>query len=347
MSLELPFVSADIPPIPGIFRSTPEDFVVTEVPAYEPAGHGDHVFVWFEKRGLTTPDAVRDLATHAGAKVSDCSWAGLKDRHAVTRQWASIYGIVPEAIAEVRTEGLTVLRVARHPKKLRTGHLRGNRFELRVRETPTDRFDDVRRVLDVIGRTGLPNYFGEQRFGRQGQNVERANDWIVRGGRAPTSRFQRKLLLSVWQAALFNRHVASRMRDQGLGQVVQGDLMKKEDTGGLFTADDPVEAQQRADRWEISATGPMFGAKMRWPNGEARTLEQALLDSTGVDETRLRALARQGAGTRRVVRVRPAQIELRTEGEALWLGFTLPKGSYATVVLQEILKRRAEPPKKS
>ncbi len=325
---------------------TPEDFRVVEIPAYEPSGEGEHVFVLFEKRGLTTPQAVRSIAAAIGADASQAGWAGLKDRHAITRQWVSFLGIAPEAVERAEVEGVTVIRASRHPKKLRTGHLRGNRFELRIRGTPADRVDGAKQVIDTLWERGLPNYFGEQRFGAQGQNLERARDWIVRGGRAPRSRFQRKLLFSVFQASLFNRRVAERVRTDTLGHVFEGDLMKKEDTGGLFTVEETSSAQARTDRWEISPTGPMFGAKMAWPEKEALRQEQALLSDAGITADRLSELRRYGAGTRRAVRIRAQGLELLPGDDGFQLRFTLPKGSYATVLVREILKPRADHPKK-
>lgn len=344
MKPELPYVTKSISRVEGELRVEPEDFVVTEIPAYEPSGTGEHVFVWFEKRGLTTPQAARRIAEAAGAQPSAGSWAGLKDKHAVTRQWISIAGVTPEAIERTSVDNVTILRVERNEKKLRTGHLKGNRFELRVRGTAANQIANARAVLEALSTTGMPNYFGEQRFGRE--NLARATEWVVRRGAPPKERFKRKMLFSVLQSALFNQCVAERVSEERLGHVEEGDVLRKEETGGLFTSEDAAADQARADRWEVSSTGPMFGSKMMWPTGAAKTREEALLGTIDVTPDRLRELRQYGPGTRRVVRVRPTETDLIPEEDGFRLCFALPKGSYATVLVREILKRDADAPNK-
>ncbi len=170
----LPKLTNAAVPIPGRLRATPEDFQVDEIPAYLPSGEGEHLFVRFEKRGLTTPEAVRRIAVALGADARDAGWAGLKDRNAVTTQWASFARADRDLALSATVDGVRVLEAARHGNKLRTGHLVGNRFTLRVRDVPSDRHADVGPLLDELARTGVPNYFGEQRFGVEGRNLARA-----------------------------------------------------------------------------------------------------------------------------------------------------------------------------
>jgi tRNA pseudouridine13 synthase len=341
----LPYLTTSVDPIEAEFRSTPEDFEVEEVPAYPPSGSGEHIFAFIEKRELTTKDAVRALCESVGADPKAAGWAGLKDRHAITRQWISIWGTTPDALTKAEIEGVQVLQAAPHPHKLRTGHLQANQFRLRLRQIAASRIDDLHRVLAEIETRGLPNYYGEQRFGREGDNAERALRWVLGEARAPRGGFQRKLQMSALQSELFNRCVAERVQSSTLGQVFAGDVMKKHESGGLFIATELEDTQARADAWEISATGPMFGAKMRWPEGEARAREEALMGEVGLTLDHLGKWKRIAAGTRRFVRVPVPQIGVSVSDNTVNLEFTLPAGSYATILVREILKRDAQPPK--
>jgi tRNA pseudouridine13 synthase len=343
--MTLPYLTRSVDPIKAEIRSTPDDFEVEEVPAYAPSGIGEHVFAFIEKRGLTTKDAVRALSQCVGADPRSAGWAGLKDRHAVTRQWISILGSTPEELMRAGVEGIRVLEAVSHPQKLRTGHLRANRFRIRLRQFDTMRMDDLRQVLSEIETHGLPNYYGEQRFGREGDNAERALRWVLGEARAPRAGFQRKLEMSALQSEIFNRCVAERVQSSSLGQVFDGDVMKKHDTGGLFIATDVEEVQTRTDAWETSPTGPIFGAKMRWPEGEARAREEELLRQTGLSLDHLAKWKRVAPGTRRFVRVPVQKIDLSVSDNTADLEFTLPAGSYATILLREILKRDAHPSK--
>ena len=236
-------------------------------------------------------------------------------------------------------DGVRVLDAAPHPTRLRTGHLRGNRFRLVVRGTPAGRIDDARRCLDRLQDVGMPAYFGEQRFGLSGDNAARALEWVSGRARPPRSPFHRKLGASALQAALFNHIVADRVRRGALAEVCDGALLRKEDTGGLFASCAPEVDQARADAWEVSPTGPMFGPKMRWPERAAGAAERALLERAGLDEAALARLGRAAPGTRRPVRVRPTEVAIEPveREDALRVSFTLPSGSYATVLMRELL----------
>ncbi len=341
--MELPYLTAEVLPVPGVIRTEIPDFQVEEVPAYEPEDRGTHLFIWVEKTDLTTQEAVKRLASHLAVDPRAAGYAGLKDRRAITRQWISFEGATPSAAVGLELPGLRVLDARLHPSKLRTGHLRGNRFRIRVRGTPSERMFDVRRVFERLMAEGVPNYFGEQRFGMAGDNVARARAWIVDGGRPPRAPFERKLLASALQSELFNRRVAARVAGEGLGRIFSGEVVRKEDTGGLFTVEDVQEAQERSDRWALSPTGPMFGPKMRWPKDEAKAQEEALLRDAGLDEACLARIGRAGEGTRRVVRFRLGAPELGQTEDGFEVAFELPPGAYATVVLREILKGDAEP----
>jgi len=342
-SEQLPHATAKSLRVLGKIREAAQDFQVEEIPAYAPEGRGDHLFVHFQKTDLSTPEAVKRIAAALEVNADQAGFAGLKDKRAITTQWASFFGASPEKAAALALPGIEVLQAERHPHKLRTGHLRANRFRLLIRGTQDGALDIAQKVLDELVKSGSPNYYGEQRFGIAGQNLERAHAWIVLGERAPRSRFDRKLLASVWQSQLFNTWLAARLGDGTWRSALHGDLMRKEDTGGLFTAEDASEAQARAERFEISATGPMFGADMRWPTHAALAREEALLAESGMAKERLRELRNVAPGTRRVARIRPEEVSVSLESsDCLRLTLTLPKGAYATVVLRELQKPDAE-----
>jgi tRNA pseudouridine13 synthase len=333
----------------AVLKATPEDFVVDEEPAYLPTGTGDHLFVRFEKVGLDTEEAVKRIARAIGVDPRECGFAGRKDRHAVTRQWMSLPCPAKaegreEAVRALDLPQIRVLEAARHGNKLRTGHLRGNAFELVLRDAEGD-LEAVGPALALLVGRGLPAYYGEQRFGRR--NLERARAWLVEGSRAPHPG-DRKFLVSVLQSAIFNDLCAARLAmPRGLATIVAGDLARKEDSGGLFVVEDVAEAQARADRFELSATGPMFGPKMRWPAGEAAELERAALARHGLDEAALARFGRDGEGTRRPYRVpvRPlAEAPLvAAEGPHLRLRFWLPAGAYATTLVHELCASVSQP----
>ena len=337
---QLPHATAKSLRVIGKLRALPEDFQVVEIPAYDPQGRGDHLFIQFEKTGLNTADAVRKLALALDADPAAASFAGLKDRHAVTTQWASVFGAEPERALALELPGIRVLAAQRHGHKLRTGHLRGNRFMIRVRCGPGN-LVTAQTVMSQLAEHGTPNFYGEQRFGRDAGNLLRARRWLLEGGRAPRDRFERKLLVSTLQSEAFNRWLADRMHSVGLAQPIAGDVMRKEDSHGLFVANDLPDAVARMASWEISPTGPMFGSKMRAPEGAALLIEQALLEQFRIPEAVQAQIRKIAEGTRRVSRIRPTDVEVSDFGQGIELRFSLPKGAYATVVLRELLKNPA------
>jgi len=336
----LPYATSEpSAPIAGEIRVEVEDFRVEEVPAYLPSGEGDHLFVRFEKRELDTPEAVRRIARTLGVDARNAGWAGLKDRRAVTQQWASFEHADAKGLDDASIDGVTILEHSRHTNKLRTGHLHGNRFDLLVRGAGPTSLDPAKQVLGELETRGLPAYFGPQRFGREGRNLGDAVRWLVQGGRTPQKRFRRKLLVSSLQSAIFNELLAERVRNGMLESVVEGDLLRKVESGGLFVSEDLEADRARAAEFEVSATGPMFGAKMRWPEGKALAREEEALEHWGLSRESLRAFKKAGSGTRRRYRFKVEGTEAEASEHGLRLRFTLPAGAYATVVLRELLRR--------
>ncbi|HKU43192.1 MAG TPA: tRNA pseudouridine(13) synthase TruD [Polyangiales bacterium] len=339
---ELPYATAKSLSARGKIRSVPEDFRVEELPAYPPSGQGEHVFVHFEKTRLTTQQAVERIASTLGVDARAAGVAGQKDKIAVTTQWASFTGTTPEAVRALELPGIRVLDASRHGNKLRTGHLRGNRFELRLRGTT--RADVVSELMAQLSRIGVPNYYGEQRFGIGERNVERALQFVAGEAKPPRDRFQRKLLFSALQSALFNAWLAARIERGQFERPLLGDVLRKEDTGGLFVNEDQADAERRMQAWEVSPTGPMFGAEMRAARGEALAYEEAVLADAGLSLATFARHVKLGAGTRRSARIRPAAWRVCAEEDAVHLAFELPPGAYATAVLREITKDAEQPP---
>jgi tRNA pseudouridine13 synthase len=329
----------------GRIKTTPEDFVVEEIGAYEPCGEGDHLFVRFTKRGLTTDEAVARIARAVGVPTRDVGVAGMKDKVAVTTQTISLplpskgRDEVEARARALSLDGITLLDARKHKNKLRTGHLTGNRFAIVVRDIEPTRVDDVVSAFETVGRTGLPNAFGAQRFGRDKDNADRARAWL--SGRAPAPRDGRlrRLLFSALQAELFNRVLDARVANGTWSTPVIGDLVQRRLSHAFFLW--TGEADDEATLDTPSPTGPMFGAKMREPEGETQELERAILRENlgeGVDLVAARAL---GEGTRRPLRLWVDELRIERlsasdsagAGSGLKFYFVLPKGGYATSVL--------------
>jgi tRNA pseudouridine13 synthase len=325
------------------FEASPGTFLVEEIPAYLPVGEGEHTFLWVEKNDLTTAEAVRRLARALGAQERDVGYAGQKDRHATTRQWLSVPRVAPEAAMAAAVEGVKVLLASRHGNKLRLGHLRGNRFEVVLERVAPEEAVAIEEALRGFARTGLPNRFGEQRFGASGDNVATALA-ILRGERRERDGRRRQFLLSALQSAVFNRALELREAGGGLLRVRRGDVLQKRVSGGLFVCEDPAVDQPRVEAGEVVPTGPLPGNRERDPpdGSEARALEDEALAAVGVARAELEALGRALPGARRPVVVALELGEPPTQAEGtdrLRLRFTLPAGSYATVVLAAIAAR--------
>ncbi|MCB9831357.1 MAG: tRNA pseudouridine(13) synthase TruD [Planctomycetes bacterium] len=338
---ELRLATADLPGIGGRFKASPEDFEVTELPLYEAGGEGEHLYLRIRRRGRNTRDVVRVLARLAGLRDREVGYAGLKDRQAVATQSFSL-AIRPADEADflsrlAERDDLELLEARRHRNKLGRGHLVGNRFRIRIREVAADAEARARAVLDRLALQGLPNYFGPQRYGNDGLNAERGAAIVA--GERERDRFLRELYLHAWQSRLFDAWLAERLRRGDWCRLVEGDVARLEERGGLFLVEDLAAELPRAERGEISATGPMFGAKMMSTTAEAAAIERALAPPEALDLARLRELRLVGA--RRVARIFPREIELVVEEGALLVAFVLAKGSYATSVLRELMKEGA------
>jgi tRNA pseudouridine13 synthase len=316
-------------------RSRPEDFRVDEIPLYPPTGEGDHTFLCVEKRLRTTEEVARALARYAAARARDVGYAGRKDRDAVTTQWFSVPGLDPERARDFALPGVRVIEAARHPHKLRTGQLRGNRFRIAVRDADAEVCAAAAERLEQLLRRGMPNRFGVQRFGRDGANAERAQR-LLRGETRAGDRRSARFLLSALQAAVFNAVLAAR--ETPLDELEPGDVAMVHASGGCFVVEDLAREAPRAAAFEISATGPIFGTRVLAPRAAAAERERALFEQFGVSPETLRVprgITLRGA--RRALRVRPGEAALEAIDAGLVLRCSLPPGSYATVLLEELL----------
>jgi len=331
---ELPYAHG-APPLTGRLRATPEDFLVEEILGYDADGAGEHALLWVEKRGANTDWVARELARFAGVPPVGVGYAGLKDRHAVTRQAFTVqlagkpdpdWSAFPHA--EVR-----VLAATRHGRKLKRGALRGNRFVLVLREVQGDR-DAAERVLAAIAERGVPNYFGEQRFGREGGNLALARSMFA--GRR-VDRDKRSFLLSAARSHIFNGVLAERVEQGAWDAPLDGEIWSLAGSRSWFgpEAFDAALAERLA-RGDIHPSGPLWGQGEPPTAGDAKALELAVA-ARDSDLAEGLAAARMEQ-ERRPLRLLPRQLGWRWLGDdALELTFELPAGAYATVVARELV----------
>lgn len=334
------WVTADLPGVGGRLGDLPEDFQVREVPAYEPSGGGEHLILEVTRRELSTPELACRLARSLELPPSAVGWAGLKDRHALATQRLSLPAVeAGEAErAAASLEGVLEARaLGRHHHKLRRGHLRGNRFAIRLRGVVPGALERARRIAGALAMRGWPNFFGPQRFGREGDNARRGREILL--GRRRERGWKRDFLISAFQAELFNRYLARRLAAGDFRRLLPGDVCAHLPRGGLFVVGDPGAETRRLECFEISPTGPLFGYRMFPARGEAARREQEVLEEAGIAslEPFRKVHAR---GTRRRLRLPLEEFTLEEEEGDLVLGFFLPAGSYATVLLGEFMKGR-------
>lgn len=335
---ELPRTADPLPRLGGEIKVEPEDFVVEELPAYPPSGEGAHVYLWLQKRDWAWHALSKEIARRLDMDRRDIGAAGQKDRRAVTRQWVSVPEAVAPRLGELdHIEGVAILEVSRHNNKLKTGHNRGNRFEIVVRDVEVEDADTVARAIAERVSDGIPNLYAQQRFGRDGRTA--ADGWLVLQGRTPKplrrDRRRLRLCVSALQSALFNDYSVRRIEAGLARQVVRGDLLAKRDTGGLFVCEDPAADQPRLEAGEIEITGPMYGSKLWAAEHEAGELEQSVLSDAGITAEDFGSLGKLALGTRRSFWVRADELDARAEGGQATLKFALPSGSYATLWVRE------------
>jgi tRNA pseudouridine13 synthase len=392
------YLTADLPGIGGTIKEQVSDFVVEELPLYTPLGKGEHTFFEIEKKGISTFQAVRNIARALGVAPKRISYAGLKDAQAITCQVLSVDQVPPEAVTALDLDQIRILWAERHQKKLKIGHLRGNRFTIRIRGVAEEMLPAGQAIVDLLVRRGVPNWYGPQRFGQRGDSALLGKYVVDRDARAfveqllggphpneservqeARARFDagqwaealaifphnmanerralhilidtgddygraygsvpkrfKVFLLSAYQSALFNRVLDARL--ETLDRVFVGDLAMKHPGRSVFRVEDEAVEQPRADRFEISPTGPLFGYKMIEARGRQGRLEDEILAGEGLTPERWRVGGGiKARGARRALRFQVHEPELSFD-EGVVLRFSLPRGCYATALLAEVMK---------
>jgi tRNA pseudouridine13 synthase len=324
------------PPGRGVIRATAEDFRVGECLSFEPSGSGEHIFLNIEKTGENTEYVARQLARFAGIRQRDIGYAGLKDRHAVTRQWFSVWlpGKPDPDWTGFESDSVKVLRSVRHARKLQRGALTGNRFKLTIREWQGDKRETHDR-LKAIKAGGIANYFGPQRFGHEGRNVAQALA-MFRGMKA--GREQRSLYLSAARSYLFNQVLANRVDRKNWNRAIAGDVFFFDRSHSRFHSEKAEpDIIARTDAGELHPSGVLWGRGDALVSAEASAIEQSVIEEYGEIAE---GLIRSGAALdRRPLRVNVSELEWEFIGETvLELTFMLPAGSYATALLREMIE---------
>jgi len=319
----------------GQIRTAAEDFIVEEVARVAPQGEGSHLWLWVEKQNANTDWVASQLAKAASCARRDVGYAGLKDRHAVTRQWFSLPAgdLSLELITGANIEGVKILDSRLHTRKLKRGTLDGNRFDLVIRDFNGEVTQTGQR-LAKIKSNGVPNYFGPQRFGRNGLNVERGYKLLSNNARLP--RNKRSIYLSSIRSFLFNEVLAERVRNGSWNNIMDGELVMLNGTHSIFECERvDADIEDRCKRLDIHPTGPLPGEDGSVPSAGAAVFERAVLQNFQ-ELTEVLNAQRVRSG-RRALRLYPADLQWKfTEGD-LRLSFELPAGAYATTVLREIM----------
>lgn len=323
------------PQAEGNIRTCAEDFVVDEIPRVQPEGEGSHLWLWVEKRSANTVWVAKEIARIAACAARDIGYAGLKDRHAITRQWFSVpvTQSTQETLENADIEGVKILESRLHTRKLKRGTLDGNCFQLKIRQLNGDKGQTVRR-LEQIRACGVPNYFGPQRFGHGGQNVERGFRSLQK--RTRLARNKRSIYLSAIRSFLFNQVLAERVRRGDWNKIIGGDLAMLDGTQSIFPCEDPdTDIEDRVTCLDIHPTGPMPGENGVQPTGPAAEMEQVVLQNWSqlIDVLKTQRVQ----ASRRALRLFPRDLEWNIDGGNLVMAFSLPPGTYATTVLREVL----------
>lgn len=317
----------------GELRRHPEDFVVDEELGFELSGSGEHVYLHVQKQGENTAWIAKQLARLAGVRPMDVAYAGLKDRHAITRQWFSVWlpGAQEADWSALNSATVQVLQVTRHNRKLKKGIHRGNRFCLLLRQlSPGPELDER---LQTVSEQGVPNYYGEQRFGIGAGNLTQA-DALLSGAIRVKDRLKRGLYLSAARSYLFNLLVAERVRRGILDQYIAGDRLMIAGGTELVREGEPLAWQKALDQCALHTTAPLPGRGRALVEAESLALEEAVWApfSAWIQGLERLDLVRE----RRAARLLPVDMRWQWLDEGLQLEFSLPPGAFATSIVREL-----------
>ena len=323
------------PPAAGILRAEPEDFVVEEDPGFAPAGAGQHLLLKVRKRNANTPRVARELARAAACHPREVGYAGLKDRRAIAVQWFSVpQPRRPVSWSTLASDQFEVLEAHAHNRKLRRGALAGNSFAVRIGAYGGDGGALAALIaprLAQIARCGVPNYFGPQRFGRDGANLAR-----VTAGLGGLARPQRGFVISAARSVIFNAVLAERVRAGSWDRLLPGDLANLDGRGSRFAVeavDDSLAA--RSGRLEVHPTGPLWGEGRPETLGQVLELESRVGARFGAESALCAAAGMRQE--RRSLRLRVGELQCEPETRSVLLRFRLTRGAFATAVLRELI----------
>jgi tRNA pseudouridine13 synthase len=323
--------------VDACYKSVPADFEVEEVLGFEPTGEGEHLFIWVEKTGLSTPELITRIARDYDFNAAQISHSGLKDKHAVTRQWLSLHLPGKDSpIENIVGDGYHVLRQVRHLKKLRPGSHKANRFRLRLREV-SELGDTTRQQIEAVSSGGFANYFGEQRFGRKQDNVMRA---LLELNKRKLSRSRRGLLLSSLRSHLFNQILLRRIELDSWALPLPGDVFMLRGSHSIFSDELDVDLLERYRQLDISSCGSLYGSGTNMLSAEPLVIEQELY----VQHADIIACLERQRSQLQMRPLRAVVENLKYSYDAaaglLELELSLPAGSYVTTLLAHFLQLR-------
>ena len=323
-------------PIKGSIKSANADFMVDEIMPVQPSGQGEHLWLHIEKNGCNTDWLAQQLAKVSSVKSMAVSYAGMKDRHAITSQWFSIHlpGLDDPDLSLLQSEEVKILQTVRHDRKLKRGALSGNRFRLRIRELSGD-LDQLEERLKLIKEQGVPNYFGEQRFGFGMNNLSKA-ELLFQRKLKRIKKHQRGMYLSSARSWIFNQVLSERIKQKNWNQYLQGDVFMLQGKSACFPDDESMDIAERLSAMQIHPTGVLWGEGESMASGECLAIEKNIADKNklfceGLEGARLKQ-------ERRSLRLLVENFNWCLEDQdCLYIDFSLPAGAFATMILREII----------
>jgi tRNA pseudouridine13 synthase len=321
-----------VPEVQGHIRQSASDFEVSEILGYELSGDGEHDYLWLEKQDANTPWVAGKLARHAGIRDKDVGFAGMKDRKAVTRQWFSVRRPTAAGTdwSSLDLSGVRILDKTRHERKLKRGALQSNRFRIAIRDVDAAK-DAIDERLELLREKGVPNYFGRQRFGRDGNNLKMASD-LFAGKRI--NRSKRGITLSAARSFLFNHILQRRVLDDSWDRLLPGECACLDGSNSFFVVDRlDAETRKRCEDMDIHPGGALWGSGESPCSGEILKLEQSVVEPF---KDYREGLESHMELSRRALRLAVRDFEWELDARTLRLQFRLCRGGYATAVLREI-----------